>query len=101
YQTRASFDLNIPLVEGLGMDGFVAFDKNNQQTKEFDKPYSVYSYNAQTDSYQENPARFYSQAQLTQRFTYKSSLISHLKLKYARIFNDHKVNAFVAMELAD
>ncbi len=101
YQTRLSFDLNIPQVEGLGVDGFVAYDKNNQQNKEFNKPYSVYSYNNQTDTYQENPARFYSVPQLTERFEYKSSLVGHLKLKYARVFNNHKFNSFVAMELAD
>ncbi|WP_138483934.1 SusC/RagA family TonB-linked outer membrane protein [Dyadobacter bucti] len=101
YQTRLSFDLNIEKVIGLGVDGFVAYDKNSEQIKEFNKPYSVYSYNAQTNTYQQNPARFFSQPQLTERLNYRSNLIGHLKLKYVRGFNNHRINSFVAMELAD
>lgn len=101
YQTRLSFDLSIPQVDGLGIDGFVAFDKNSEQSKEFNKPYKVYSYNGANDTYTANPARFYSQPQLTERLDYGSNLIGHLKLKYAKTFNDHRINSFVAMELAD
>lgn len=101
YQTRLSFDLNIPQVRGLGVDGFVAFDKNGEHIKEFNKPYTVYSYNSTTNVYTPNAARFYAQAQLTERYNYLSNLTGHLKLKYVRGFGDHKINSFVAMEFAE
>jgi TonB-linked SusC/RagA family outer membrane protein len=101
FQTRLSFDWNISRVRGLGIDAFVAYDKINEQIKEFNKPYSVYSYNAQTDVYQKNPARYFTLPQLTERYNYKSSMIAHVKLKFDRTFNDHRFNSFIATEMAD
>jgi TonB-linked SusC/RagA family outer membrane protein len=101
YQTRLSFDLLVPQVQGLGIDGFVAYDKTNDHNKEFNKPYSVYRYNAATDTYEKNLARFYSQPELSERYDFESNLIAHAKIKYDRSFEKHRFNSFVATEFAD
>jgi TonB-linked SusC/RagA family outer membrane protein len=101
YQTRLSFDLKIPQVKGLGVDGFVAYDKVNDHDKEFNKPYSVYSYDAATDTYEEVSARFYNQPELSERYNFQSSLIAHAKIRYDKSFLNHRFNMFMATELAE
>ena len=50
YQTKLSFDLDIPL-RGVSADGYVAYDVSNKHYKEFRKPWDVYHYDKSTDTY--------------------------------------------------
>lgn len=101
YQTTLSLDYRIPQVPGLGIDGFVSYDKTQDFNKEFNKPYSIYAYNAGTDTYEERQARFYSSPELTERYDYMTVVTANARIKYERTFGDHRVNSFVAMEMAE
>lgn len=101
YQTMLSLDYRVPGVQGLEINGFVSYDKTQDFNKEFDKPYSVYSYDAGTDTYQEKLGRFISTPELTERYDYLSVVTANARIKYDRSFNNHRINTFAAMEMAE
>ncbi|HYH56307.1 MAG TPA: SusC/RagA family TonB-linked outer membrane protein, partial [Anseongella sp.] len=51
YQTKASIDINIPQVQGLGVDGFIAYDRTQSRNKTFEKPAFVYQYDAADEAF--------------------------------------------------
>jgi TonB-dependent starch-binding outer membrane protein SusC len=98
-QARGNFDISIPWVEGLGIDGFAVYNEGNNFNKNWTKPYFVYNYDAATNTY--TPvAGFSSPAAptLTQVAGRNRSTLMHVKLKYARRFGNHNLNTFVAGE---
>jgi TonB-linked SusC/RagA family outer membrane protein len=99
-QTKATIDIKIPQVSGLGFDGFVAYDKIQDYAKTFQKTYFTYVYQPNTDSYKENLAGGIAHPQLTERHDYASSVILNARLKYDAQFSNHKINSFVAVEQA-
>ncbi|SFW46579.1 SusC/RagA family TonB-linked outer membrane protein [Chitinophaga sancti] len=91
----------IPGVEGLSVDGFYSIDKSWNFQKSFSKPYSVYIYHSDTDSYEKkiqggsNGLATLSEGQLN-----RMMMTSNIKLNYARQFGAHNISAFVAYEQA-
>ena len=99
FQARANFDISIPWVKGLGVDGFAVYNNNNGLVKLFEKPAFVYDYDRTTDTYSKRPALFTPAApHLTQTYSNNRNYLLNLRLKYARVFGDHDVNVFVAGE---
>ncbi|RFM34504.1 SusC/RagA family TonB-linked outer membrane protein [Chitinophaga silvisoli] len=89
----------IPGVEGLSLDGFYSIDKSWSFQKAFNKPYSVYKYHADTDTYEKfiqggsNGLATLSEGQLNRQM-----MVSNIKLNYTRQFGAHNIAAFVAYE---
>ena len=100
YQSKFGFDFNIP-VEGLNLDGYVAYDQTNIYSKDFQIPYSVYRYDSSTGQAIEQPATLNPRVELKERYNFRSQLLGHLKLNYQMVTEDHRFNAFVAGEIAD
>ena len=99
YQTKASIDINIPQVKGLGVDGFIAYDKTQIDGKTFQKPYTTYSYDVATSTYAPNTAGGVTSPQLSQQFNFASTLILNAKIKYSKtLAGEHRINSFVAVE---
>lgn len=101
YFTKLSFDYEVSQVKGLGIDGFIAYDKTYDFNKIFRKPYSVYSYDKNSDTYIEKGARFYDKPELSERYDYLKNFIGNIKIKYKKSFNNNSISAFVAMEFAE
>lgn len=97
-QIKTSFNINVAQVEGLGLDGFIAYDKTQNKSKTFQKPYLTYIYLAATDTYKANIAGGISSPQLTEQYNFSSILILNAKIKYDRTLGDHRINSFVAIE---
>lgn len=86
-------------IKGLSIDGFVAIDKSWSFNKSFSKPYTLFSYNKSDDSYSQRIVGGASgAATLNQRQTNQTQITTHLKLNYQRLFGDHSISAFVAVE---
>ncbi|MHC8948630.1 SusC/RagA family TonB-linked outer membrane protein [Sphingobacterium hungaricum] len=94
---RGSYEL--PWVEGLSVDGYLSFDKSTNFSKNFNKPYLLYSYSPSDDAYNSvivggnNNA-----ATLTESHTNESLTTSNIKLNFQRRFGQHYINAFVGYE---
>ena len=97
---RATFI--IPGVQGLSVDGFFSADKSNSFTKSFSKPYLLYGYDVNTNTYNSTVTGGNNQkATLTESHKNESLLTTNIKLNYARKFNLHDINAFVGYEQSE
>lgn len=89
----------IPGIEGLSADGFFSVDKSNVFTKAFNKPYLLYEYQPDSDTYK---SEIYGgnnkKATLKESQQRESLLTSNVKLNFARSFGLHNINAFVGFE---
>ena len=99
FQGRGSFDITIPWVKGLGVDGFAVYSDNTSKVKTWTTPAFVYNYDAVNNVYIKQSALF-SPAAPTLALSANNGRVTlfNLRLKYARMFGDHNVNVFVAGE---
>lgn len=89
----------VPGVEGLSVDGFYSVDKSFAFTKNFSKPYLVYSYNSGTDEYRSViVGGNNNKPTLFEGHDNQSLITSNIKLNFARRFGKHDVSAFVGYE---
>lgn len=88
------------IIRGLSLDGFVATDFASVLNKDFRKSWSVYKYNASSDTYNEEKQTLSSGglASLSQSNYFSRTITLNSKLNYAGLFGDHSINAFVAFE---
>ncbi len=97
YSAKASLDINIPWVQGLGADGYFVYTNNNGLDKTWNKPYETNSYSHATQTYTLVKGGPIS-ANLTEGTDNNSSSLLFLRLKYSRVFNEHSINTFIAFE---
>lgn len=95
---RASYDL--PFLDGLMLDGFLAIDRSQESGKNFITPYLVYGYNASSEEYEPRTVGEL-RAQLEQFQENTSLTTAHIKLNYQHSFGDHNLSAFAAYEQAE
>lgn len=98
---KASFDLTIPWVAGLGVDGYFAFNKDETVGKLWQTPFTVYQYDKATNTYIPIAGDGLPAPQLTQSSNIGRSTLYNLRVKYEHQFNDHHINAFVAAEQSE
>ena len=98
YIAKASFDLTIPWVKGLGVDGYFSYTNNNGVEKNWQTPWTVYDYDKSTDTYIPKIGGGLLAPQLTQSFSGSTGTLINLRVKYDLEINDHKLNTFVAVE---
>ena len=85
------------LVSGLSVDGFFAYDKEFRNIKNFAKPWTIYNYNNQTQTYDPTnggPGK----PTLSQSLRDDQTLTANLRLAYDKTFGAHSLNTFVAYE---
>lgn len=95
---KASIDIAIPFVKGLGIDGYFAYNDLNTNIKNWQTPWTVYSYNSSTDVYTPITGGRINAPQLTQSLqTIKTSLVN-VRIKYDTDLGDSRIGAFIAGE---
>jgi TonB-dependent starch-binding outer membrane protein SusC len=98
YVAKASFDIIIPWVSGLGIDGYFAFTTNNTAGKYWQKPWKTYAYDIPTDTYTLVMGGGMLLPQLTESASNFRSNLVNLRVKYEKQFNDHHLSTFIAVE---
>ncbi len=98
FQAKASFDVNLPVVTGLGVDGYFAYTNDNNFVKNFQKPWTVYDYNTATKKYIPIGGGGILNPQLRESVARNRRSLINLRIKYERRFAEHHVNTFVAVE---
>jgi TonB-dependent starch-binding outer membrane protein SusC len=97
---KGSFDLIIPQVQGLGVDGYYSYNIQDIRDERWREPWNVYNYNPATDEYSEVDGGVVEQPDLRLRsFTDQNHLIN-LRVKYEQRFGDHFLNTFLGVEQA-
>ena len=98
-QTKASFNWNLsPLVKGLSLEGYFAYDITDGKYKGFKKtPPPAYAYDASINDYREVTSQV--APELTESRTDGTEKLYNIRLSYARQFGDHSIEAFASYEL--
>jgi TonB-linked SusC/RagA family outer membrane protein len=99
FQERGNFDITIPGIKGLSVNGFVVSSQGVTTNKNWNIPYYVYNYDPATQVYTK-VAGFSSPAAptLTQIYGGTRSYLLDLQIRYARQFGDHNISAMVGGE---
>ncbi len=98
YQLKASFDISLPFVKGLGVDGYFAYTNNNNFIKNFQKPWTVYNYNSVTNMYIPVGGGGILSPQLRETANRNKRSLYNLRIKYEKRFHEHNLNTFIAAE---
>ena len=101
YQAKLSFDLIVPWIKGLGVDGYFNYSNNISYSKTWNLPYTVYDYDKTTDKYIGKPGNSVLRPTLSESFNRGRSTLLNLRVKYEKQFNDHKISAFIAGEQSE
>lgn len=101
FNAKASFDIEIPWVQGLGVDGYFTYINNTNLGKNWQTPWETYSYNKATDAYTMILGGGILLPQLTESISNGKSTLINLRAKYEKQIADHHINAFVAVEQSE
>ncbi|KGO91711.1 SusC/RagA family TonB-linked outer membrane protein [Flavobacterium subsaxonicum] len=98
---RGSYDFGF--LKGLSVDGFFSADVTESRSKSFATPFTLYTYNEGTDTY--DPSLYgggpNQKPSLYQSQTSTSQNVSNIKVNFKRQFGDHNIDAFVGYEQSD
>jgi TonB-dependent starch-binding outer membrane protein SusC len=98
YIAKGSFDLTIPWVKGLGIDGYLAYSNYNTLDKNWQTPWTVYDYDQPNDTYIPITGGGILYPQLTESSADFTSTLVNVRIKYQVKLNDHNLSAFIAAE---
>lgn len=98
FSAKASFDINIPWVEGLGVDGYFNYRNVVVLDKNWQKPWTVYSYDNSNDTYVPVTGGGIINPQLEQALGNDRNTLINLRIKYEKRFHGHNLNTFIAAE---
>ena len=90
---------NIAAVKGLSVDGFLAIDKSWNFSKSFSKPYTLYNYDKNTNTYKPTTVGGSNNlATLSEGQINRTQTVSNFKVNYQTNFGKHNIFAFVGYE---
>jgi TonB-dependent starch-binding outer membrane protein SusC len=95
---KTSFDLAIPWVNGLNIDGYYAFNKDETVGKLWQKPFTVYNYDKISDTYIPVTGGGILYPQLTQSLSIGRSTLYNLRIRYEKNIDNHHLSTFIAAE---
>lgn len=98
---KASFDLTIPWIKGLNIDGYFAFNKDETARKLWQKPFTVYNYDQTNNAYIPVIGGFILYPQLSESMITGRSTLYNLRIRYEKQFNDHHLSTFIATEQSE
>lgn len=94
----ANWDLSW-LTEGLSVDGYLAFDKEGLEKKEWYTPFYYYTWDEATDTYEKKKNGGRDHASLRQDYVPRTSLTLNAKVNYKRTFaTSHTIDLMAGYE---
>ena len=101
FNSKFTFEVKIPWIEGLSIDGYLAADRNSDFVKISHKPYIVYTFNKTTLNYDKVVGGGILLPDLSEQSTYSTSITPNIRASYNRTFGKHQINSFIAYEQND
>lgn len=96
---RLGFLYSVPFVKGLSAKAFANYSKDYNRQKLYERPYSTYTYENETDEY--IYVSTLNNSRLTHRDVEYQEITGQFSLNYERTFNDHTVSALALYEFID
>ncbi len=99
---KPSFNINIPQVQGLGIEGFFSFRNEFNENRRWRDTWIVYNYDQDADEYVKKVGGSVSKPDLREGFVKPKNYLAHIRLKYENSFRDkHNISGFIAVEQAE
>jgi TonB-dependent starch-binding outer membrane protein SusC len=98
FSAKASFDITIPCVKGLGVDGYFNYRNVIVLDKNWQTPWTDYSYDKTTNTYIPLTGGGIVNPQLTQGLENDKNTLINLRVKYDKRFGNNYLNTFIAVE---
>ncbi|RBQ07885.1 SusC/RagA family TonB-linked outer membrane protein [Pedobacter miscanthi] len=95
-QSQFSLDYQVPFIEGLTARGMFSYDAKINNNTDYAKSYSVYDYNAASNTYAATTKN--GPDQLRRSFNTTPNSLMQLSLNYVKSIQKHNVNALVLYE---
>jgi len=97
FQGTFNLEYDVPYVDGLKARAMYSYDYNLWESKEFEKEYTLYTYNAETGVYSGSKAQ--SPSSVRRNFKDNEATLLQLQLNYVRTFNEkHNLNVLALYE---
>lgn len=98
YRSMLTFEVKIPWVEGLSVDGWYSVDKSQGNSRRQQYPWTVYGRKNADGVYPPSISKRLAQISLTEGADWNTSETFNTKLNYIKKFGKHDLNVFVAYE---
>ena len=96
--SKFAFDIAIPWVDGLKVDGYFVYMTDNNHVKNWQTPYITYDYDKDNDEYIPMQSGNLSSPQLSEDFYISKNPFFNLRVAYEKQFGKHYISAFIAGE---
>lgn len=98
FNGKFSYDIRLPWVEGLGIDGYFTVGDNYLHRRRWRTPWEHYGYDFNTGEIITYNGGYASKPELNEWFTGNSSYLINSRIKFEREFGRHYLNTFIAVE---
>jgi len=98
FNGKFSYNIRLPWVEGLGVDGYFATNDNYLHRKRWRTPWEHYGYDFDTGEIITYNGGYSSKPELQEWFTGNNSYLINSRVKFQRQFDRHYLNTFIAVE---
>lgn len=98
FNSTIGFNFQLSYVPGLYAEGYAAIDRTVYFGKSWQQPYTIYDWNAETQTSTSRQIGTVSRPSLSESFTRSSSLLLNARIGYQRAFDKHNVSGFVMYE---
>ena len=98
---KPSFDIKIPWINGLGIDGYFSYRNEFTENKRWRETWIVYNYDSVNDIYTEKTGGTVAKPDLRERLNKRKDYLVNLKIKYKKTFGNHSLESFIAVEQAE
>ena len=98
YRSMATYEVKIPWISGLFVDGWYSLDKGQGNTRRQQYPWTVYGKMDANNVYPPSISKRLAQVSLFEGADWNTSETFNSKLNYVKKFGKHDLNVFVAYE---
>ncbi len=96
--TKFAFDIKIPWVDGLMVDGYFVYINNTDKDKDWKTPWTTYDYDKENDNYIPVQSGNLPAPQLSESYSFTKRPLYNVRIAYNRSFENHNISAFIAGE---
>jgi TonB-linked SusC/RagA family outer membrane protein len=98
YRNMVTYEIKMPWVEGLALDGWYSLDKSQGNNRRQQYPWTVYGRENADGVYPPSISKRLSQVSLSEGSNWATTQTFHSKVTYAKKIGKHDISAFVAYE---
>ncbi len=98
FTGKASIDIKIPWVAGLGIDGYYAYNHYYNRGKNWTTPWTYYGWDKENEKVIPLGGGTVAKPTLEENFSHNHYNLVNLRIKYEKQFTDHYVSVFLAGE---